>query len=114
MRAFIAILSASLTIVGCATAGKDVVGAYVSPMQYASYDCNQIRDETARLTGRVTQLSGRLDEAASNDKAIASGGIFFFPALFALGGTKSQEAELARLKGEAEALQSTYIQKKCS
>lgn len=83
-------------------------------MQYQSYDCEQIAAETQRIQVRVNQLGGRLDEAASNDKAIAGvGAILFWPALFALGGTKQQEAEYARLKGEYDALQQAAVQKKC-
>lgn len=100
---------------GCATAGKDITASYVSPTQFSALDCDQVRMESDRLRGRVNQLTGRLDEAASNDKTIAwAGGLLFWPALFALGGTKQQEAELSRLKGEYEALQSVATQKKCS
>jgi hypothetical protein len=63
----------------------------------------------------VQQLGGRLDEAANNDKAIVGVGVLlFWPALFALGGTKQQEAEYGRLKGEAEALQQAAVGKKCA
>jgi len=41
------------------------------------------------------------------------GMILFWPALFALGGTKQQEAELARLKSEYDALQISVTSKKC-
>lgn len=100
---------------GCATAGKDVVATYVSPIQYSSYDCDQLRQELARINGRANQLTGRLDEAASNDKTIVGVGmILFWPALFALGGTKQQEAELSRLKGEYDALQTASTSKKCT
>jgi predicted small secreted protein len=105
----------ALLLSGCATAGKDVVASYVSPTQFSNFDCDQIRLEMGRLNGRVNQLTGRLDEAANNDKAILiGGGLLFWPALFALGGTKQQETELARLKGEYDALQSAANQKKCS
>lgn len=68
-----------------------------------------------RISGRVNQLTGQLNEAASNDKAIAGiGMILFWPALFALGGTKQQEAELSRLKGEYDAIESTATSKKCA
>lgn len=110
-----AALTALAFLGGCATAGKDVAATYVSPTQFANLDCEQIRMEVGRLSGRVNQLTGRLDEAANNDKTIAiAGGLLFWPALFALGGTKQQEAELGRLKGEYEALQSVSTQKKCS
>ena len=102
-------------LTACATAGKDIAAAYVSPMQYANYDCDQLRQESQRIGGRVNQLTGRLDEAASNDKAIMGVGlVLFWPALFALGGTKQQEAELARLKGEYDAVQATATSKKCA
>ena len=39
--------------------------------------------------------------------------VLFWPALFALGGTKQQEAEYARLRGEYDAVQQAAIQKKC-
>ena len=67
-----------------------------------------------RVQTRANQLAGRLDSAAANDKAITGVGvILFWPALFALGGTKDQEAEYGRLKGESEALQQAAIFKKC-
>jgi hypothetical protein len=112
---FISILLIPAFLSACATAGKDVVSTYVSPVQYSSYDCEQIKQEMLRTQSRASQLSGRLDEAASNDKAIVGVGmILFWPALFALGGTKQQEAELSRLKGEYEALSAAGVSKKCT
>jgi hypothetical protein len=99
---------------GCATASKDIAPTYTSPMAYQSYDCQQLAAETARIQGRVTQLGGRLDQAASNDKAIGVGAIIFWPALFALGGTKAQEAEYASLSGQYEAVRQASIEKKCA
>ncbi len=99
---------------GCATASKDISATYVSPNQYVSYDCQQIGAETQRLQARYAELGGRLDQAASNDKAIAGVGIIlFWPALFALGGTKQQEAEYARLRGEYDAVSQVSVQKHC-
>ena len=114
INVFLTTVSVISLLAGCATAGKDITASYVSPTQFSNLDCDQLRSEMARLSGRVNQLTGRLDEAASNDKAIAAGGILFFPARFALGGTKQQEAELSRLKGEYEAIQTANTQKKCS
>lgn len=115
MKFAVVLLACSgIILAGCSTASKDIAPTYVSPIQYTSYDCDQIMAENNRLTGRVVQLGGRLDEAASNDKAIGvAGALLFWPALFALGGTKGQEAEYARLRGEHDALQQASIQKKC-
>lgn len=114
MKRFIsAILIVSL-LTGCATASKDIASNYTSPVQYQSYDCQQLAQETERLQGQITALGGRLDEASRNDKAIMGVGlIVFWPALFALGGTKQQEAQYATLKGQYEAVQQAAIQKNC-
>jgi hypothetical protein len=99
---------------GCATSSKDVTTAYVSPLQYKDYNCDQITAEMTRLNVRVTQLGGRLDEAASNDKALVGVGmVLFWPSLFFLGGTKNQEAEFARIKGEYEAINQAAVQRDC-
>lgn len=52
--------------------------------------------------------------ASKDDKALMGVGmILFWPALFALGGTKAHEAEYARIKGEHDAIQQAAIAKKC-
>lgn len=108
-------VSVALALAGCATASKDIATAYVSPNQYASYDCAQLAAEAGRIQARVVQLGGRLDQAATNDAGImAVGLILFWPVLFALGGTKQQEAEYARLKGEYDAVEQMAVQKKCT
>lgn len=105
---------AVLALQGCATASKDIAPSYISPMQYQAYDCDQIASEMVRIQMRVNQIGGRLDEASANDKALTAGGIIlFWPALFFLGGTKQQEAEYARLRGEYDAAHQQAIQKKC-
>ncbi len=108
-------MSMALLFAGCATSSKDITATYVSPLQYQSYDCQQLQAETQRIQARVVELGGRLDQAASNDKALVGVGmILFWPALFALGGTKQQEAEYGRLRGEYDAVAQTSIQKKCA
>lgn len=109
-----AMVIAAVGLGACSTASKDIATVEVSPLQYQAYDCNQLAAESLRIGARVKQLGGRLDEAASNDKKITGVGvILFWPALFALGGTKEQEAEYGRLKGEYEAVQKTMVQKRC-
>ena len=34
-------------VTGCATRSQDIVSAYVSPIQYKSYSCAQLREEAA-------------------------------------------------------------------
>ncbi len=113
-RPLVLMTAICLATSGCATSSKDISAAYVSPVQYQSYDCEQLGAETQRISSRATQLGGRLDEAASNDKALVGVGlVLFWPALFALGGTKQQEAEYARLRGELDAVSQASVQRRC-
>jgi hypothetical protein len=87
----------------------------VSPIKYRSFDCDQIEEELARVSQKVTQLTGRLDQAATNDAILMGVAlVVFWPAAFALGGTKGQEMELSNLKGDNEALLAAANTKKCS
>ena len=104
----------AILVTACSTASQNISSEYTSPVQYQGFDCKQLTQESARILVRVKQLGVRLDQAAQNDKAIGVvGAVLFWPALFALGGTKQQEAEYGRLKGEYEAVSQMQIQKKC-
>lgn len=110
----VVLLCATILQYGCSTSSKNISASYVSPLQYQSYDCDQLSSEARRIQARVSELSGRLDKAASNDKWIMTAGLLVaWPALFALGGTKEQEAEFARLKGDYDAIHQSAVLKKC-
>ena len=109
-----ALLGLCVALSGCATASKDVVAAYTSPTLFEAYNCEQLSGELQRIAARVVQLGGRLDTAATNDRAMAGVGvILFWPALMHVGGTKVPEANYARLKGEFDAVQQAALLKQC-
>ncbi|WP_295544477.1 hypothetical protein [uncultured Thiohalocapsa sp.] len=98
---------------GCATPPDKVSAAYVSPMQYSAYSCGQIEGELRRVQRQLVQVTGAQQKEANKDAiAMGVGLVVFWPALFFLAGD-DQKAELARLKGEYEALQSAAIRKDC-
>ena len=100
---------------GCSNSSKDIVAQYVSPQQYSNYDCVQLNAELMRVAGKVRTITGKLDKNNENDKtATGVALILFWPAVFFLGGTKEEEAQYARLKGEYDALEQASIMKKCS
>lgn len=114
-KLLLGVATAAVLTAGCSTSSKDIAPIYVSPLQYQHLDCSQISAELHRIHVRVNQLAGRLDEASGNDKTLTGvGAILFWPALFALGGTKQQEQDYARLKGEYEALQQVAVMRKCA
>lgn len=88
--------------------------AYVSPLQYDSYDCAQLGEEALRVSGRAAEVTGAQNKKATND-AVATGVaiIVFWPALFFIDGDDEKTAELARLKGEVDAIQQVSIKKGC-
>jgi hypothetical protein len=110
-----AALCFALAVGGCATASKDIAPQSVSPLAFQGFDCDQLSAELGRISRRTLELGGRLDQAASNDVALTTVGVvLFWPALFFLGGTRNQEAEYGRLKGEADALQQAAVLKRCT
>jgi hypothetical protein len=87
---------------------------YISPLQYSTYDCSQLQAELQRLQVRASQLGGTIDERASKSNIAAATAVIFPPAVFFMGGAnKEQQAELARFKGEQDAIQQAAIQRKC-
>jgi hypothetical protein len=114
-KATIYLVSISILFSGCSTAPQNISTTYVSPMQYKNYDCDQLVAEAERIKVRVSQLNERLSQASGSDKVMTGVGlVLFWPILFALGGTKAEEAEFARLKGEYEAVQKASVEKKCT
>jgi hypothetical protein len=109
-----ACLISQLGLIACASKSDNISAAYVSPLQYQGYNCNQIRSELSRVSRRVNEVAGVQDSQASKDSvALGVGMILFWPALFFMIG-KDKEEELSRLKGEYEALEQTAIQKDCN
>jgi hypothetical protein len=105
----------SLAVAACASSSNDIKASYVSPMQYQSYNCQQISAEAERISRRVSEASGVQDSKASNDAVVTGVAIvLFWPAAFMMKGDGQTAAELARLKGEFEALERASIEKSCS
>ena len=107
-------LISGLFLSSCASSSDKISAQYVSPIQYQSYNCNQIRMEMQRVSRRVNEVAGVQDAQASKDSvALGVGLVIFWPALFFMIG-KDKEEELGRLKGEYEALEQAAIEKECN
>lgn len=103
-----------ILISGCSTSAKNVSASYVSPIQYQGYTCDQLRQEYMRVNRRMLEISGRQNAEATKDAvAMGVGLVVFWPALFFLVGHDKSD-ELARLKGECEAIESCSIEKNCA
>ena len=110
---FLFVIFAFTYLVGCSTSPDKITASYVSPIQYQNYSCNQIKSELYRINRKVSEVTGQQRSEATKDAiAMGVGLVLFWPALFFLIGDDKKE-ELARLKGEYDALESAAIQKEC-
>ena len=98
MRKLAFISALAMLLSGCATTSTDISAVYVSPLQYANFDCDQLAMEGQRIQVRASQMGARIDQSASNgNMATAVAVVIFWPAAFFTGsGNKEQQAEFAR------------------
>jgi hypothetical protein len=100
---------------GCASSAADITPAYVSPVAYQSYTCQQLALEAQSISTRAAALSGAQDSQRTKDGwATAAAVVVFWPAAFLVGGDKQTAAELANMKGQMVAVEQASIAKKCN
>jgi hypothetical protein len=99
---------------GCASRPENISAAYVSPLIYEKYNCKELSEEATRVSVRAAQVAGVQDSKATSD-AVATGVavIVFWPAAFLIKGDGTTAAEIAKLKGEMEAIETASKQRKC-
>ena len=102
-------------VFGCASNPDKLDAAYVSPLKYKDYDCDQIALEMDHVSNRTTKLYHRLKKERKADNwQMGVGLVLFWPTLFFLeGGDGPEASEYTQLKGEFEALRINSVQKKC-
>ena len=100
---------------GCASSSTDFSPAYISPVTYQSYTCQQLALEAQAVSTRAATLSGVQDSQRTKDGvATAAAIVIFWPAAFFVGGDKQTAAELAQMKGQMVAIEQASIAKKCN
>lgn len=108
-------LVACLAQAACARGPESIEARYVSPNAYQSWSCDQLTEERLRLTGEVQRVSGLQRENAAADAIMMTVGIVvFWPMLFGLAMTKDRKDELARLKGEYDAVDLSMRSRQCT
>jgi hypothetical protein len=113
MRVLVAAAAVAL-LTGCASRSSEVTASYVSSLQYQNHTCLQLGQEAESISSRAVQLSGAQDSKATRDAvATTVGVVVFWPLLFAVRGDDNTTAELARMKGEMEAIERVSVQKNC-
>ncbi|PZQ13659.1 MAG: hypothetical protein DI565_14050 [Ancylobacter novellus] len=108
MRLFVAAASA-LALSACAKSPESIAPAYVSEVSYQSYSCAQLGEESARLTAALANASTQQEKARANDTV---GVILIGLPVSSLSGDNIAP-EIARLKGEQEAIRKASFRKNC-
>ncbi len=97
------------SLTGCfnmPTTSSEITGAYVSPMKYDQYTCDQLAIELGSLSRRENQLVSAQEQRRRTSMVQA----------FWLGsgnGDGIEASELANVRGEREAVQKAMDIKKC-
>lgn len=108
------ICASTLALGACATPPDKIEAAYVSPITYENYTCEQISQEAARVSNRAAEALGVQKKKAQGDAVkVGVGIVLFWPALLFVDGDGSTETEVSRLKGQMETLEQVSIQKQC-
>jgi hypothetical protein len=109
------IVALSVALAGCASASADIAPAYVSPVTYQSYTCQQLALEAQAVSTRAATLSGVQDSQRTKDQwTTAAAVVVFWPAAFLVQGDKQNAAELAQMKGQMVAIEQASIARKCN
>ena len=92
LRPFVFSATAVALLSACADKSAEIAPSYVSPQLYQSMTCRQLGEEAQRVSARAGQ-------------AVA--------AAFLIKGDGQSAAEVARLKGEMQAIEQANVAKKC-
>lgn len=99
---------------GCAQKSDEISASYISPIAFQSHSCEQLGAEAQRVSTRAAAAIAKQDQKAEDDAALTAVSlVLFWPAAFFIDGDDETAGEVARLKGEMEAIEQANIQKNC-
>jgi hypothetical protein len=92
---------------GCAERAANINPAFISDVKYSDWSCEKLISEKAFVDDALPRVGAQQDAAADNDALM----VFLIGVPTSGGGIKS---EVARLKGEQEALRKVTRDKNCA
>jgi hypothetical protein len=104
--ATVALLLGALAISACAKKSDNIEPAAISTSGYDGWNCTKLAREKAFVDNALVRVSAQQDKAASNDAVM----VFLIGVPTSGGGVPG---EVARLKGEQEALRITMRDRGC-
>lgn len=103
-------------LVGCSSAPKssEVSAAYVSTALYQNMSCDQLIAQAESVRRAIPALEQNVDSHRSNQTGVeVVTWVLFWPAAFLLDKGEAKSGELARAKGEYQAIDLALRTKKC-
>lgn len=97
---------AATALGACAKKADNIEPASISTAKYDGWSCSKLAREKAFVDEALVRVSASQDKAASNDALM----VFIIGVPTSGGGTPG---EVARLKGEQEAIRRTMVEKTC-
>ncbi|MDP3925902.1 MAG: hypothetical protein Q8Q84_21450 [Hydrogenophaga sp.] len=106
-KVFFSLLAASV-LVGCANRPESIRASFVSHERFTELNCSQLTTKLADTRSELDKFSKMQDSKANGDAF----GVFLLGIPFSkLSG--DHEGDVARLKGEVEAIETAQIKSKC-
>jgi len=111
MRLFLSVVSVASVFIlsACAKSPGSIQAAYVSEIGYHGWSCRQLSGEAGRLRTALATASTQQENARTNDTI---GVILIGVPVSSLSGDNIAP-QIARLKGEQEAIRKARITKRC-
>ena len=98
----------AFTVVGCATRPESISASYVSHEKYVSNDCGQLTSIMADSRAQLAKFSAMQDSKANLDAATV-----FLVLIPASKLTGDSAGDVAKYKGEVEAIETAQIKNGC-
>lgn len=103
-------VAAAAALGGCAKSPESIAPSYVSEVSYQAWSCQQLSDETLRLSAAYATAAQQQEKARTNDVV---GVILIGLPVSSMSGDNIAP-EIGRLKGEQEAVRKAMVIKNCA
>jgi hypothetical protein len=113
----VGIMSVAVLVGACSSAPKsnEVSAAYIPIAQYNNYSCDQLISEAESVRRSVPALESAVDKHRENQTGVeVVTWILFFPAALALDKGEGTSSQLAKARGELQAIQTALLAKHCN
>lgn len=106
----VGVVAVAAALGACAKSPESISASYVSEVGYQAWSCQQLSDETLRLSSAYASAAQQQEKARTNDVV---GVILIGLPVSSLSGDNIAP-EIARLKGEQEAVRKAMVIKNCA